>query len=178
MRISHLIGCIFSGIALLCLIGVRHNPVSITFTPSMPNIEKCDSESEKILYLYNWAEYIPSVLIEKFKKETGIEIVYSVFDSVETLESQLLLDTPYDVVFPPAWPVLMRGIETKRFMVLNKKWIPNINNLDASFMEKLGHSDSDDLLLLKLFKTPIQYTFLGPAVHTGINGMPVAKMLG
>jgi putrescine transport system substrate-binding protein len=101
----------------------------------------CAGESEKILYLYNWADYIPKLLIEKFQKETGIHIVYDVFDSVEVLEAQLLLDTRYDVVFPPAWPVFSRGIDTHRFLPLRKDWIPNMRNIDPNISSKLGNAD-------------------------------------
>src|ERR1019366_3316549 len=38
--------------------------------------------------------------------------------------------------------------------------------------------DAHDLLALQLFKDAIQYAVLGPAVHAGVNGVPVAEPLG
>ena len=38
--------------------------------------------------------------------------------------------------------------------------------------------DAHDLLALQLFKHAIQHTILGPAIHAGIDGVPVAEPLG
>src|ERR1035438_42808 len=38
--------------------------------------------------------------------------------------------------------------------------------------------DAHDLLALQLLKDAVQYAVLGPAIHAGVNGVPVAKTLG
>jgi hypothetical protein len=38
--------------------------------------------------------------------------------------------------------------------------------------------NGQDLFLLQPGEDPIQHTRFAPAVHTGVDGMPVAKMLG
>jgi hypothetical protein len=38
--------------------------------------------------------------------------------------------------------------------------------------------DTHDLSMLQLFKNPIQYTALGPAIHPGIDRVPIAEPLG
>ena len=38
--------------------------------------------------------------------------------------------------------------------------------------------DAHDLLTLQLLEDAIQYAVLGPAVHAGVNGVPVAETLG
>ena len=35
--------------------------------------------------------------------------------------------------------------------------------------------DAHHLFLLEVFEYPVQYAALGPAVHAGVDGMPVAK---
>ena len=40
------------------------------------------------------------------------------------------------------------------------------------------HSESQDLLSLQTGKHPIQDAGLAPAVHPGVNGVPVAEVLG
>ena len=35
--------------------------------------------------------------------------------------------------------------------------------------------DADDLFLLQFRKDPIQHPGFGPAIHTGVDGMPVAE---
>ena len=56
---------------------------------------------EKIVKVYNWSDYIDPKILEDFTKETGIKVVYDVFDSNEVLETKLLAGkTGYDVVVP------------------------------------------------------------------------------
>lgn len=45
---------------------------------------------EKVLHVYNWSDYIAPDTLENFQKETGIKVVYDVFDSNEVLEAKLL----------------------------------------------------------------------------------------
>ncbi|MDF1728717.1 MAG: spermidine/putrescine ABC transporter substrate-binding protein PotF, partial [Sulfitobacter sp.] len=35
--------------------------------------------------VYNWSDYIDESLLQKFEEETGIELIYDVFDSNEVL---------------------------------------------------------------------------------------------
>ena len=56
---------------------------------------------EKVVNVYNWSDYIDPSIIEDFTKETGIKVVYDVFDSNEILETKLLAGgSGYDVVVP------------------------------------------------------------------------------
>ncbi|HKS11548.1 MAG TPA: spermidine/putrescine ABC transporter substrate-binding protein PotF, partial [Pseudomonas sp.] len=45
---------------------------------------------DKVLHVYNWSDYIAADTVAKFEKQTGIKVVYDVFDSNETLEAKLL----------------------------------------------------------------------------------------
>ena len=47
------------------------------------------ASEEKILHVYNWNDYIAKDTIANFEKETGIKVVYDVFDSNEVLEAKL-----------------------------------------------------------------------------------------
>ena len=42
---------------------------------------------EKVVNVYNWSDYIDESIIDDFTKETGIKVVYDVFDSNEILET-------------------------------------------------------------------------------------------
>ena len=55
------------------------------------------------LNLYNWADYTPEDLIEKFEKETGISVTVDTYDSNETLLAKLQAgggSTGYDLAVP------------------------------------------------------------------------------
>ena len=42
------------------------------------------------VHVYNWSDYIDESLLGKFEEETGIKLIYDVFDSNEILETKLL----------------------------------------------------------------------------------------
>ena len=79
--------------------------------------------------IYNWSDYIDEEVLEDFTNETGIEVVYDVFDSNEVLETKLLAgSTGYDIVVPSA-EFLGRQIEAGVFQKLDKSKLPNIENM-------------------------------------------------
>jgi spermidine/putrescine-binding protein len=48
------------------------------------------AEPEKVLHVYNWADYIAESTIQNFEARTGIRVVYDVYDASEVLETKLL----------------------------------------------------------------------------------------
>ncbi|MGL6006058.1 extracellular solute-binding protein [Aeromonas sobria] len=65
--------------------------------------EELDQEqsAEKVLRLYNWADYFAPDTLSAFTKETGIRVIYDVMDSSETLEAKLMAGrSGYDLIFP------------------------------------------------------------------------------
>lgn len=64
---------------------------------------------EKKLYVYNWTDYVPSELLEKFSQETGVKVIYSTFESNEEMYAKLKLlskeGNGYDLVFPSSYYV-------------------------------------------------------------------------
>ncbi len=57
----------------------------------------------KTLHVYNWSDYIAPDTVANFEKETGIKVVYDVFDSNEVLEGKLMAgSTGFDPVVPSA----------------------------------------------------------------------------
>ncbi|MGF1526939.1 MAG: extracellular solute-binding protein [Candidatus Competibacterales bacterium] len=58
------------------------------------------------LFLYNWSNYFPPALLEKFEAETGIKVTLDVYDSNETLLAKLQAGAAgYDVVVPSAYMI-------------------------------------------------------------------------
>jgi putrescine transport system substrate-binding protein len=88
------------------------------------------SESEKVLNVYNWSDYIQPGVITDFEREYGIRVNYDVFDSNEILETKLLTGhTNYDVV-APSGPFLERQIQADIYQKLDKSQLPNLKNVD------------------------------------------------
>lgn len=79
--------------------------------------------------VYNWSDYIDEALLEKFEAETGLDLVYDVFDSNEVLETKMLAGgSGYDVVVPSG-TFLQRQITAGAFRKLDKSRLPNLENM-------------------------------------------------
>jgi putrescine transport system substrate-binding protein len=90
-----------------------------------------------VVRVYNWSDYIDKTIIEDFEKETGLKVVYDVYDSNDILETKLLAGkTGYDVVFPSG-NFLARQIKAGIFRPLDRAKLPNWKNLDPDIMQRL-----------------------------------------
>ena len=109
-------------------------------TPRSPDTGAARSspgDSEKVLNVYNWSDYIDPTVVPAFEQEFGIKVNYDVFDSNEVVETKLLAgNTGYDVVVPSA-SFLQRQIQAGVFQKLDKSQLPNLQNLDPDFSHRL-----------------------------------------
>lgn len=79
--------------------------------------------------VYNWSDYIDEELLAKFEAETGLNLIYDVFDSNEVLETKMLAGSSgYDVVVPSG-TFLQRQIVAGAFQKLDASKLPNAKNL-------------------------------------------------
>lgn len=100
-----------------------------------------EASDQKVVHVYNWANYIEPSLLEKFTAETGIKVVYDVYDSNELLESKLMAGkSGYDVVVPTA-SFLERQVDAGVFLPLDRAQIPNWKNLDPEIHERIALHD-------------------------------------
>ncbi|OXX54611.1 spermidine/putrescine ABC transporter substrate-binding protein PotD, partial [Vibrio sp. V10_P2A27P122] len=62
------------------------------------------ADENKELVFMNWGPYINSGLLEQFTKETGIKVIYSTYESNETLYAKLKTHNQgYDLVVPSTY---------------------------------------------------------------------------
>lgn len=95
---------------------------------------------DKTLHVYNWSDYIAADTIAKFEKQSGIKVVYDVFDSNETLEAKLLAGkSGYDVVVPSN-NFLAKQIKAGVYQELDKSKLPNWKNLDTDLLNAVGNA--------------------------------------
>jgi putrescine transport system substrate-binding protein len=103
--------------------------------------EAAAKPEDKVLFVYNWSDYIGPDTIKDFEAKTGIKVTYDVFDSNEVLETKLLAGrTGYDVVVPSA-NFLERQIKAGVFMKLDKSKLPNLVNMDQEIMKRVALHD-------------------------------------
>lgn len=117
--------CVFASL----LIGCGRSDSGARNTQSGGN-----GDDRKVLNFYNWADYVAPDTIASFEKLTGIKVHASYFESNETLESRMLTgNSGFDVVVT-AGPYFQRQIRSGAYLPLDKKQLPNLNNLDPAIM--------------------------------------------
>jgi putrescine transport system substrate-binding protein len=124
----------------------------------------------KTLNVYNWSDYIAEDTIADFEKETGIKVVYDVYDGNETLEAKLLAGSSgYDVVFPSARPFAEKHIAAGIYADLDKAALSNWSNNDPGIMTSLQAIDANNAKL-----APYMWGTTG----IGYNVQKVREILG
>jgi putrescine transport system substrate-binding protein len=94
--------------------------------------------SAETVNVFCWSDYLPAEQRAAFTAETGIEVVYDVFDSNELLETKLLAGaSQYDVVCPNAAPHLARMIAADLFLPLDRALLPGWGHLDAGIAAQM-----------------------------------------
>ncbi|MFC0309523.1 extracellular solute-binding protein [Gallibacterium trehalosifermentans] len=103
---------------------------------SFPILFSSSLAAEK-LYIYNWTEYIPTTLIHQFTKETGIDVVYSTFESNEEMYSKMKLTngSGYDLIFPSSYYI---GKMAKEGMLakLDKSKLKNFAQISPELLNR------------------------------------------
>lgn len=121
------------------------------------------------VHVYNWSDYIDESLLGKFEQETGIKLVYDVFDSNEILETKLLAGgSGYDVVIPTG-TFLQRQIQAGVFQKLDKAKLPNIKNMWDMVAERTAKYDPGN---------EYSVNYMWGTTGIGINVAKVREVLG
>jgi putrescine transport system substrate-binding protein len=99
------------------------------------------SSQPRTIKVYNWSDYIDESVLADFTKQTGVKVIYDVYDSNEILETKLLAGhIGYDLVFPSG-NFLARQIKAGIFRPLDRSKLPNWKNLDPEIMQRLEKYD-------------------------------------
>jgi putrescine transport system substrate-binding protein len=100
---------------------------------AMWGVESASAE-EKRLFIYNWTDFIGRDTIAEFEKETGIKVIYDVYDSEETMDARLLAGSAgYDVVVAST-EYFGREIKAGVYSPLDRSKLPNWKNLDPRIL--------------------------------------------
>lgn len=124
---------------------------------------------EKVLHVYNWADYIGADTIRDFEARTGIKVTYDVFDSAEVLTTKLLTGgSGYDVVMPNGASTFRLG-QSGALRTLDRSQLKNLANLDPRIMQLVSANDPGNALALP---------YLWGTTGLGYNPDLVEKALG
>lgn len=101
------------------------------------------AQTQKVLSVYNWSDYIDPRVLEDFQKETGVKIIYDTYDSNEMLEAKLVSGgAGFDLVFPSA-TFLARQIASGLMRPLNRERLQNATKISKDLDRKLDKYDPD-----------------------------------
>jgi len=125
---------------------------------------------QRVVHVYNWSDYITDEAIAQFQKQSGIKVVYDVYDSNEILSSKLLAGkSGYDVIFPSARPFAANHIRAKLYAPLDKALLPNFKSLDPAMMASFRDFDPQNSYIV-----PYMWSVTG----LGVNIKKVQALLG
>lgn len=102
------------------------------------------SAADKVVYVYNWSEYMPDAVIKQFTKETGIKVKYSTYDSNEAMYAKIKTTggSSYDIIVPSTYFVNKMGREGM-LAKLDKTKLSNYKNLDSKLLNKSFDAKND-----------------------------------
>lgn len=101
-------------------------------------------QAEEVVKMYNWSDYIAEDTLANFQKETGIRVIYDLFDSNEVLEAKLLSGrSGYDIVVPSNH-FLAKQIKAGAFKALDRSKLTNYANLKPELMKQLEKADPNN----------------------------------
>ncbi|WP_417534776.1 polyamine ABC transporter substrate-binding protein [Marinobacterium stanieri] len=122
------------------------------------------------LHVYNWSDYIAEETVAQFEQETGIKVIYDVYDSNEVLEAKLLAGrSGYDLAFPTARPFADRHITAGLYQPLNKDKLSNLDNIDPVILQSLADIDAGNQHLVP---------YMWGTTGIGYNVKKVREILG
>ncbi|KKC98581.1 MULTISPECIES: extracellular solute-binding protein [Photobacterium] len=94
-----------------------------------------NAANEELVFM-NWGPYISTELREQFTKETGIKVIYSTYESNETMYAKLKAHPEgYDLVVPSTYFVAKMRDEGM-LQKIDKSKLTNFKNLDENYLNK------------------------------------------
>ena len=103
------------------------------------------SQGGKVVNVYNWTEYISDQVLKDFTAETGIDVIYSTFDSNEAMYAKLKLmngSGEYDVAFPGT-DFVDKMRKEGMLQKIDKSKLTNFSNLDPQMLNKPFDPNND-----------------------------------
>ena len=115
---------------------------AVTVSGCGKSADKAGSAGE--VYVYNWGEYIDEDVKAEFEEETGIKVIYDMFETNEEMYPVIEAGgVKYDAVCPSDY-MIQKMIENQMLAEINFDNIPNIKEIDPKYMDMSKSFDPDN----------------------------------
>lgn len=115
---------------------------AVTMSGCGKSAEKAGGAGE--VYVYNWGEYIDEDVIAQFEEETGIKVIYDMFETNEEMYPVIEAGgVKYDAVCPSDY-MIQKMIENNMLAEINFDNVPNIKEIDSKYMDMSRSFDPDN----------------------------------
>ncbi len=117
-------------------------------------------EASKEVHVYNWSEYLPEEVLTQFEEETGIKVIYTVYDSNEAMYAKVkLLDGKgYDVIVPSTYYITKMADEGLLHKI-DRNLITNFDQFTQELLFQPFDKNND-------YSIPYMWGTTGMAVNT------------
>ena len=105
----------------------------VVFSTGIYAVGSVNKEKQMVLNVFNWSEYLPQSVIDKFEQVYNVKVNYSTFSSNEEMLAKLMAGgSQYDLTVASDYMVeIMR--KQNLIQPVNKEFIPNFKNIGENF---------------------------------------------
>ncbi|MGH8299095.1 MAG: extracellular solute-binding protein [Steroidobacteraceae bacterium] len=134
------------------------------------------TKRERVLYLYNWADYIGKDTVSQFEAQTGIRVIYDTYDSDEAAEGKLLAgESGFDVVTASS-DYFSRQIKAGVYEPLDRAKLPNWKNLDPHWLALEAQSDPGNRYAVPYMHSINGFAYDVAAIRARMPNAPVDSL--
>ncbi len=161
---------IFTGCARAVLV------LAVALAPSGCARTAPKAPRQRVLYIYNWADYIGKNTVRDFEAATGIKVIYDTYDSDQTAEAKLLAgDSGYDAV-TASTDYFARQIRAGVYQKLDKAKLTNWKNLDPHALAVEAKADPGNLYAVPYMHSIDGFAYNVAAIRARMPNAPVNSL--
>ncbi|MBQ8956469.1 MAG: extracellular solute-binding protein [Lachnospiraceae bacterium] len=125
------------------------------------------------LFVYNAGEYMDPEVVEMFEAETGIEVVYDEFETLEIMYAKMVQDDgAYDVICPSDY-MIAKMINSDMLQELDLDAIPNRKNIGEQYLEASRAFDPDNKYSVPYFWGTVGILYNKKLVEEPVNSWDI-----